>query len=61
MQHEFVEAERKILGRKDSDLSARAGYAGGNAGAKNGKVPGEIFSKLILEQIVIILSLKFPA
>ena len=38
VQHEFVEAERNILGRKDSDLTARAGYAGGNAGAKNGKV-----------------------
>ena len=38
VQHEFVEAERKILGRKDSQLTALAGYAGGNAGAKNGKV-----------------------
>ena len=34
VQHEFVEAERKILGRKDKELTARAGYAGGN----NGKV-----------------------
>lgn len=38
VQHEFVEAERKILGRSDSELSALAGYAGGLAGAKNGKV-----------------------
>ena len=38
VQHEFVEAERNLLGRKDADLTARAGYAGGNAGAKNGKV-----------------------
>ena len=38
VQHEFVEAERTLLGRKDADLTARAGYAGGNAGAKNGKV-----------------------
>ena len=38
VQHEFVEAERKILGRKDSQLTALSGYAGGNAGAKNGKV-----------------------
>lgn len=38
VQHEFVEAERKLLGRRDADLTARAGYAGGNAGAKNGKV-----------------------
>lgn len=38
VQHEFVEAEKKILGRKDSQLTALTGYAGGNAGAKNGKV-----------------------
>ena len=38
VQHEFVEAERKILGRSDSELTARAGYAGGKAGAKNDKV-----------------------
>ena len=29
VQHEFVEAERKILNRADSSLTARAGYAGG--------------------------------
>ena len=38
VQHEFVEAERTLLGRKDSELTARAGYAGGKAGMKNGKV-----------------------
>mmetsp|Transcript_39969 Transcript_39969/g.80060 ORF Transcript_39969/g.80060 Transcript_39969/m.80060 type:complete len:264 (-) Transcript_39969:214-1005(-) len=38
VQHEFVEAERRILGRKEGELTALAGYAGGNAGAKNGKV-----------------------
>ena len=38
VQHEFVEAERKILGRKDNELTALAGFAGGKAGAKNGKV-----------------------
>lgn len=38
VQHEFVEAERKILGRKDGELTALAGYAGGLAGMKNGKV-----------------------
>ncbi|CAB9517583.1 expressed unknown protein [Seminavis robusta] len=38
VQHEFVEAERKILGRSDKELTARAGYAGGKAGAKDGKV-----------------------
>lgn len=31
VQHEFVEAERRILGR--TNPTARAGYAGGNAGA----------------------------
>lgn len=38
VQHEFVEAERKLLGRKDAEITALAGYAGGRAGAKNGKV-----------------------
>lgn len=38
VQHEFVEAERNILGRSDSDLTSRAGYAGGKAGALDGKV-----------------------
>ncbi|KAL3780670.1 hypothetical protein ACHAW5_001870 [Stephanodiscus triporus] len=33
VQHEFVEAERKILGRSDSELTSRAGYAGGKAGS----------------------------
>ena len=39
VQHEFVEAEKKILGRKDSEVTARAGYAGGRgAGADGGSV-----------------------
>lgn len=38
VQHEFVEAERKLLQRSDGQLTARAGYAGGKAGAKFGKV-----------------------
>lgn len=38
VQHELVEAERRILGRKDMQLTARAGYAGGKAGSKDGKV-----------------------
>lgn len=38
VQHEFVEAERRILGRSDGELTARAGYAGGRAGAADGKV-----------------------
>ena len=37
-QHEFVLAEKKILGRTDAELTARAGYAGGKAGALDGKV-----------------------
>lgn len=38
VQHEFVEAERTILGRSDDEITARAGYAGGKAGAVGGKV-----------------------
>jgi peptide methionine sulfoxide reductase MsrA len=38
VQHELVEAERTLLGRKDDQLTARAGYAGGKLGALNGKV-----------------------
>ena len=38
VQHEFVEAERRILGRKDAELTALSGYAAGLAGAKNDKV-----------------------
>jgi peptide methionine sulfoxide reductase MsrA len=38
VQHEFVEAERKILGRSDSELTTFVGYAGGRAGARDGKV-----------------------
>ncbi len=38
VQHEFVEAERKILGRSDDQITSRAGYAGGKAGASDGKV-----------------------
>jgi hypothetical protein len=30
VQHEFVEAERRELGRKDEELTAIVGYAGGN-------------------------------
>ena len=29
IQHELVEAEKRILGRKDKELSSLAGYAGG--------------------------------
>ena len=29
-QHEFIKAERDLLGRTDQDLTSRTGYAGGN-------------------------------
>ena len=38
VQHEFVECERRVLGRSDMEITARAGYAGGKAGMKDGKV-----------------------
>ena len=38
VQHEFVEAEKRILGRSDTELTTLAGYAGGLAGTKDGKV-----------------------
>lgn len=38
VQHEFVEAEKRILGRSDLELTSRAGYAGGKGGSKDGKV-----------------------
>jgi peptide methionine sulfoxide reductase MsrA len=38
VQHELVEAERRILGRSDSELTAFTGYAGGRAGLRDGKV-----------------------
>ena len=37
IQHEFIEAERKLLGRSDEQLTSRAGYAGGTK-TKDGKV-----------------------
>lgn len=38
MQHEFVQAERNILNREDSSLTARAGYAGGLGSSDQGRV-----------------------
>lgn len=38
IQHEFIEAERKLLGRYDHQLTAAAGYAGGSATDKEGRV-----------------------
>jgi len=37
-QHEFVEAERRILGRSDDELTALAGYAGGRRVGQDGMV-----------------------
>ena len=36
VMHEFVAAEKEVLGRTDADLSSLAGYAGGT---KTAKVP----------------------
>mmetsp|Transcript_6737 Transcript_6737/g.7739 ORF Transcript_6737/g.7739 Transcript_6737/m.7739 type:complete len:312 (+) Transcript_6737:223-1158(+) len=38
VQHEFIQAERRILGRSDDKLSARTGYAGGTKGMLDNKV-----------------------
>lgn len=38
IQHEFVEAERKLLSRSDSQLTSRTGYAGGTSTDKEGRV-----------------------
>ena len=38
VQHEFVEAERSILNRKDNELTSWAGYAGGTKTGPNGSV-----------------------
>jgi len=38
IQHEFIEGERSILGRNDHQLTSAAGYAGGKATDKEGRV-----------------------
>eukprot|EP00561_Arcocellulus_cornucervis_P011680 CAMPEP_0185811706 /NCGR_PEP_ID=MMETSP1322-20130828/8378_1 /TAXON_ID=265543 /ORGANISM="Minutocellus polymorphus, Strain RCC2270" /LENGTH=285 /DNA_ID=CAMNT_0028508177 /DNA_START=30 /DNA_END=884 /DNA_ORIENTATION=- len=38
IQHEFVEAERKLLGRGDKELTSLTGYAGGKSTDKEGRV-----------------------
>lgn len=38
IQHEFVEAERALLGRSDAELTSLTGYAGGNALGSEGRV-----------------------
>ena len=40
VQHEFVEAERSLLGRGVKELTARAGYAGGKRAGKDASRPG---------------------
>mmetsp|Transcript_27217 Transcript_27217/g.58480 ORF Transcript_27217/g.58480 Transcript_27217/m.58480 type:complete len:301 (+) Transcript_27217:67-969(+) len=46
VQHEFVQAEKRILNRSDDELTARAGYAGGKAGALDGKVCYHNFNRV---------------
>lgn len=38
IQHEFVQAERQLLGRDDHQLTSRAGYAGGTQTDQQGRV-----------------------
>ena len=38
IQHEFIGAERELLGRSDHQLSSRTGYAGGSKLDKEGRV-----------------------
>lgn len=38
IQHEFVDAERTLLGRGDHQLTSRAGYAGGTKTGSEGRV-----------------------
>jgi peptide methionine sulfoxide reductase MsrA len=38
IQHEFVQAERDLLGRDDHQLTSRTGYAGGKAADGEGRV-----------------------
>ena len=38
IQHEFVQAERSLLERKDDQLTSKAGYAGGRSTGEGGKV-----------------------
>lgn len=46
IQHEFVEAERKLLGRSDKELTSRTGYAGGTATDKEGRVCYHNFNQI---------------
>ena len=44
VQHEFVETEKKVLGRTNADITSVAGYAGGNKKASVGVVE-KLFKK----------------
>lgn len=46
IQHEFVEAERKLLQRSDSELTSLTGYAGGLSTDKQGRVCYHNFSQI---------------
>ena len=48
IQHEFVEAERTLLNRSDSQLTSRTGYAGGTATDKEGRVSTVEYSRSCL-------------
>ncbi len=41
VQHEMISAERKILNRKDTELTSLTGYAGGTNGQKGGGTDNE--------------------
>lgn len=46
IQHEFLDAERKVLGRGDRQLTSRAGYAGGTKTGSEGRVCYHNFQSL---------------
>ena len=48
IQHEFIDAERKLLGRGDHQLSSAAGYAGGKSTGSEGRVCYHNFQVSIL-------------
>ena len=46
IQHEFIDAERTMLGRGDHQLTSRAGYAGGTKTGSEGRVCYHNFQSL---------------
>jgi peptide methionine sulfoxide reductase MsrA len=46
IQHEFIDAERRLLGRGDRQLTSRAGYAGGTKTGSEGRVCYHNFQSL---------------